>query len=355
MIDYFAEEEQRTNLYHATFQSYYCSGADATSDCTLVVGGCGRLPPGDDEVLVEMHASGICHTDILLTSVSQGGFGVAYPKVPGHGGAGIVRDVGKNVNVAAIGDPVLLSFHACLSCEQCKNGHPAYCNSFAQENYVGRGQLMSVRESGEGLWTRFFGQSSFAQYSVVSEASIINAKELLHHDHELELFAPLGCGFQTGMGAVQNIAMAGTAETVMIIGLGAVGMGALMTAKIRNCKAIIAVDRIQGRLELAKEFGASHILDTSDSSFSTLDEATRSLFAGGVSVVIETTGVPHLIEQGIQSTTARGKIVLVGVPPPDYNLGVRIVEHINTGRAILGCIEGDCVPQIVCSLLKRSL
>lgn len=143
-------------------------------------------------------------------------------------GAGIVRGIGKNVHVAAVGDPVLLSFHACFSCEQCKKGHPAYCNSFAQENYAGRGQLMSVRESGEGLWARFFGQSSFAHYSVVSEASIVNAKELLHDDNELELFAPLGCGFQTGMGAVQNIAMAGTAETVMIIGLGAVGMGALM-------------------------------------------------------------------------------------------------------------------------------
>lgn len=153
-------------------------------------------------------------------------FKVALAK---HGsGAGIVRGVGKNVHVVAVGDPVLLSYHACFSCEQCKSGHPAYCNSFAQENYVGRGQLMSARKSGEGLWTRFFGQSSFAHYSIVSEASIVNAKELLHHDHELELFAPLGCGFQTGMGAVQNIAMAGIAETVMIIGLGAVGMGALM-------------------------------------------------------------------------------------------------------------------------------
>ncbi|KAJ5903090.1 Alcohol dehydrogenase superfamily zinc-type [Penicillium tannophilum] len=286
-------------------------------------------PPGDGEVLVEMRASGICHTDIVLTSVPQGEFGVSYPKVPGHEGAGIVRGVGRNVHVAAVGDPVLLSFHACSSCEQCKNGHPAYCNSFAQENYAGRGQLMSVRESGEGLWTRFFGQSSFAHYSVVSEASIVNAKELVRHDHELELFAPLGCGFQTGMGAVQNIAMAGTAETVMIIGLGAVGMGALMTAKIRNCKAIIAVDRIKARLELAKELGASHILDTSDSSFTTLDKATRILFAEGVSVVIETTGVPGLIEQGIQSTTARGKVVLVGVPPSNYTLGVKVIEHIN--------------------------
>ncbi|KAJ5523162.1 Alcohol dehydrogenase superfamily zinc-type [Penicillium frequentans] len=303
-------------------------------------------PPGDGEVLVEMRASGICHTDIVLTSMPQvlnlvhiyppllGGYIFKVALAECGTGAGIVRDVGKNVHVVAVGDPVLLSFHACFSCEQCKNGHPAYCNSFAQENYAGRGQLMSVRESGEGLWARFFGQSSFAHYSVVSEASIVYAKELLHDDNELELFAPLGCGFQTGMGAVQNIAMAGTAETVMIIGLGAVGMGALMTAKIRNCKAIIAVDRVKARLELAKELGASHILDTSDSSFTTLDEATRILFAEGVSVVIETTGVPDLIEQGIQSTTARGKVVLVGVPPPNYTLGVKVIEHINVSLKV---------------------
>jgi Zn-dependent alcohol dehydrogenase len=143
-------------------------------------------------------------------------------------GAGIVRGVGKNVHAIAVGDPVLLSFHACSSCEQCKDGHPAYCDEFAQENYVGRERSMSVRKTGEGVWTRFFGQSSCAQYNIVSEASVVNAKDLLCHDRELELFAPLGCGFQTGMGAIQNIAVAGISDTVMIIGMGAVGMGALM-------------------------------------------------------------------------------------------------------------------------------
>lgn len=94
------------------------------------------------------------------------------------------------------------------------------------------------------------------------------------------------------------------------------------------------MDRVKARLELAKELGASHILDTSDSSFTTLDEATRILFAEGVSVVIETTGVPDLIEQGIQSTTARGKVVLVGVPPPNYTLGVKVIEHINVSLKV---------------------
>lgn len=101
------------------------------------------------------------------------------------------------------------------------------------------------------------------------------------------------------------------------------------TAKIHNCKAIIAVDRDQARLELAKTLGASHILNTSGPDFTTLNEAVRALFHNGVSVVIETTGVSFLIEQGLQSTHARGKMVLIGVPPLGYRLSVNVIEHIN--------------------------
>lgn len=139
-----------------------------------------------------------------------------------------MRSIGKSVEAVEVGDPVLLSFYCCSSCPQCEDGHPAYCEKFAHENYIGRTQLMSVRDGNEELSSRFFGQSSFAQLSVVDKACVTNAKDLLHHESELELFAPLGCGFQTGMGAIQNITKAGHADTVMIIGLGAVGMGALM-------------------------------------------------------------------------------------------------------------------------------
>ncbi|KAJ5356147.1 Alcohol dehydrogenase superfamily zinc-type [Penicillium concentricum] len=301
--------------------------------------------PGEGEILVEMRAVGICHTDLVLTSVPNGALGIEYPKVAGHEGAGIVRGVGKNVQSVEIGDPVLLSFYSCSSCQQCENSYPAYCKDFAQENYGGQ-KRMSVRDSGEELWARFFGQSSFAQYSVVSEASVINAKGLLEHDDELQLFSPLGCGFQTGMGVIQNTTNAGPGDTVLILGLGAVGMAALMTAKIRNCKTIIAVDRVKERLELAETLGATHTLDTSGPDFTTLDGAVKKLLPGGVSIVIETTGVPTLIEQGLQSTHARGRIVLIGVPPLGYRMSFDVTEQINMGRSIMGCIEGDSVPKI---------
>ena len=137
--------------------------------------------------------------------------------------------VGNNVTDIAPGDPVLLSYNSCSSCFQCQDSHPSYCESFTQRNYVGADDSTSL-VSGEKAWTRFFGQSSFAQYSVVGKASIVNAKDLIQDPSELKLFAPLGCGFMTGMGAIQNITATSSKDSVFVTGLGAVGMGAVMVS-----------------------------------------------------------------------------------------------------------------------------
>lgn len=126
---------------------------------------------------------------------------------------------------------VLLSFYSCFSCAQCKDLHPAYCEKFQIENYPGKQGSLKLRKTGEKLWTKFFGQSSFSHYSVVSEESVINVEKILRSDDELKLFAPLGCGFQTGMGVVQNITRAKSTDVIAILGMGAVGMGALMVDK----------------------------------------------------------------------------------------------------------------------------
>ncbi|KAJ5709718.1 NAD/NADP dependent alcohol dehydrogenase [Penicillium malachiteum] len=303
--------------------------------------------PGDDEVLVEMYAVGVCHTDIVLGSVPTGTVGVQYPKVLGHEGAGIARQVGKNVQSIEPGDPVLLSFNSCASCSQCLESHPGYCDTFAYRNYTGEQHSTNVRSNGEKIWAGFFGQSSFAQYSIVHKTSIVNAKDLIQDPSELKLFASLGCGFQTGMGAIQNITQAGPNDTVLITGLGAVGMGAIMTAVNSQCKSIIAVDRVQSRLSLAKELGAIHIIDTSEPNFTSLKESVHELILTGVTVAIDTTGVPEILEQCIQATRKRGKIVMIGVPPFGWDLKVPATEHLNSGRAIMGCIMGDCDSQKV--------
>ena len=143
-------------------------------------------------------------------------------------GAGIVRALGQNVKSVEVGDPVLLSYYSCSTCEPCQTAHPAYCDVFAKENYVGRQGGMKICKAGEEPWSKYFGQSSFARHSIVSEASVVNVKDMLRSEDELKLFAPLGCGFQTGMGAIFNTSNAGPDDVVMILGLGAVGMGALM-------------------------------------------------------------------------------------------------------------------------------
>ncbi|KAJ5813759.1 alcohol dehydrogenase [Penicillium pulvis] len=301
--------------------------------------------PGDDEILIEMYASGICHTDILLSSVPAGTLGVQYPKVVGHEGAGIARAVGKNVQSVSVGDPVLLSFSSCSACIQCQESHPAYCDTFAYRNYVGHDKSMSM-DPEKKIWSQFFGQSSFAKHSIVNKSSVVNAKDLINDLDELKLFAPLGCGFQTGMGVIQNITMAMPNDTVLVTGLGAVGMGSVLTAGIVECKTIIAVDRVKSRLDLAKQLGATYTIDTSEVGFTTLDEAVRKFVSTGVSIAIDTTGVPTIIEQCVQATRARGKMVIVGSPPMGWELKVRAGQHLNSGRAIMGCVLGDCNAQI---------
>ncbi|EAW12020.1 NAD(P)-dependent alcohol dehydrogenase [Aspergillus clavatus NRRL 1] len=298
--------------------------------------------PGNHEVLVDIIATGVCHTDLIFSAIPTGTLGTQYPRIVGHEGAGYVRSVGKNVTSVQIGDPVLLSFDSCRSCEQCVEGHPAYCHSFAVKNYVGQPGRVPLR-SGPTVARHFFGQSSFARTTVVSEATVVNAKDLIRSEDELKLFAPLGCSFQTGVGAITNICNASSSDSVMVMGVGGVGMAAIMAAKIRGCKAIIAVDRVPKRLELAQELGATNVVNTSGENFD-LASAVGSLVESGPSIVIDTTGSPSLIEEGFRITRRRGKFIFVGVPPLEWGLHVRASQHINTGVSLIGCIEGDSVP-----------
>ncbi|KAJ0425072.1 chaperonin 10-like protein [Aspergillus carlsbadensis] len=324
--------------------------------------------PGADEVLVEMVAAGVCHTDIVLSAVPEGSFGIRYPKVMGHEGSGYARKIGANVTGLEVGDPVLLSFYSCGECEQCAEQHPAYCHEFAGENYVGRrGAVTSAatpdtttsstgseRSDGkeEDIYSRFFGQSSFSRYSIVDKACVVNAKHLVNSEDELSLFAPLGCGFQTGMGAIENVARPTECDVVVVLGLGSVGLAALMTAQITPHKATIGIDRIASRLDLATTLGATHVINTSPDSV-ILHKAILSLYPNGVSVVIDTTGSPAMIEDGLKALRQRGKLILIGVPPMQYELGISAIKHMNAGRSIIGCIEGDCVPKEAVEKLIR--
>ena len=187
--------------------------------------------PEKGELLVDMVASGICHTDALIGGIPGGAAPIAfYPRVLGHEGSAIVREVGEGVTVAKAGDPVLLSYAFCDKCQLCKDGHHSHCPDFTELNFGDVCRCFGLKSKGgdTDIGGAFFGQSSFSSVSIVKECSVVNAKDLIKEKKDLQMFAPLGCGIQTGSGTVINAAKAGPNDVIVIMGLGGVGLAAVM-------------------------------------------------------------------------------------------------------------------------------
>ena len=270
-------------------------------------------PPKEHEVKVRMVATGICHTDLVTASMpSRPEHGLGFPKILGHEGAGIVEEVGPGTTVAKVGDPVLLSYNYCNDCDLCKVDQQPYCISFLPLNIIGETGHFEVKD-GQDAGGKYFGQSSFAGTSIVSERSVVNVKGLVKDNAELKWLAPLGCGLMTGSGAVINGTNAKTHDIVLVTGIGSVGLGAVMAAKIAGCREIIAVDRVAHRLETAKELGATKVLDASKVS-GDLAQAIRKLVDDQrISIVIETTAAVPVIQQCIGALGKHGRFIQLGV------------------------------------------
>ena len=277
--------------------------------------------PGPDEVVVRIIASGICHTDLVVCTVPHGVWG-DWPKVLGHEGAGYVEAVGDKVTSVAEGDPVLLSYTWCDDCSLCGQDLPTYCDNFNTEN-VHCAEKVFKDEGSVEIGGKFFGQSSFASRSIVDEKSVVNVKGLIKDENELKSFSPLGCGLMTGSGAVVNTAQAGPDDIVVVAGLGAVGLSAIMAAKIQGCKGIVAVDRIDSRLSIAKELGATHVFNTShldikDDEYASklAEELKKAVNDQKITFAFDTTGVLPLINAQIKALGKRGKLIQIGIPIP---------------------------------------
>lgn len=165
--------------------------------------------PRDDEVLVRIIASGLCHTDVALTLTPDGAPGFCpYPRVAGHEGAGTVEKVGRSITHTQRGDKVLLSFDYCGqdACRGCADETPGYCGQFHARNIFGVPDVYRTKEGGEAVGGLFFGQSSFSRLAVVKGTSVVNVEALVEDEDELRLFAPMGCGYQTGAAAVTELA-----------------------------------------------------------------------------------------------------------------------------------------------------
>lgn len=298
--------------------------------------------PGDDELLVRIIASGVCHTDIAISSLPEDTPGFQpYPKIMGHEGAGIVEQVGSKISKVKKGDKVLLSFDYCgkEDCRACEDETPGYCNEFHVKNLFNVPDVYQV-DGGKSAGGLFFGQSSFSSIALVKETSVVNVEQLVKDEEELKLFAPMGCGYQTGAAAVTELVDVGEKDVVVVFGLGGVGMSAIMVcsrfsyfgsllskllrlrgidrkqaANVRGAHTIIGVDRVQSRLTLAKDMGATHVIDTSDFKdlAADLPAAIREIVPKGANAVFDTTGVVPLIAGAVPALHAKGQIILIGI------------------------------------------
>ena len=287
-----------------------------------------------DEVRVRVAAAGICHTDL---GVAGGHLPFPLPGVLGHEGAGTVEEVGSAVTKVAPGDQVLLSYTSCGHCQNCRNGHPAYCDTWLPSNLIGGERTdgtSPISRDGIQLGGHFFGQSSFANHAIVDERSLVKVSA----DAPLDLLAPLGCGVMTGAGAVWNVLTPRPGATLLVTGAGAVGLSAVMAAKLTPATRIIVVDRVPQRLTLATELGAT---DTIDTTHQDLGEAVAKLTSGrGVDGVVETTGNAGVLGTAISSLASRGTAVIVGAPA----FGTQVPVDVNfmlSGRRVVGLTMGD--------------
>lgn len=290
--------------------------------------------PRAHEVLVRIVASGMCHTDLLPRS----DFTFSPPPIiTGHEGAGVVVATGSAVTSIAPGDHVVLSFDSCGECERCVAGEPAYCDTMTARNMSGRrfDQSSGVTDATQTeVASRWFGQSSFATYAIATERNAVRVDP----DLPLTKLGPLGCGMQTGAATVLLTLHVQRGESVVVFGVGAVGMASVMAAKVAGASNIIAVDVHDERLQLARDLGATHTINgISDDVGARILELT----SGGVRHAIDTTGVPQVMRTAIDCVKSGGACAFVAYPTEPFHFDPLQMA----GKKVLGVIQGGADPQ----------
>ncbi|HEY5855678.1 MAG TPA: NAD(P)-dependent alcohol dehydrogenase [Aldersonia sp.] len=295
--------------------------------------------PAPDEVVVEIAGVGICHTDV---AVRDGHLPFALPGVLGHEGSGTVVAVGGDVTSVAVGDKVAISYNSCGACSQCTSGAPAYCLRFMELNFGGaRGDGSSpLSSAGKALGSNFFGQSSLATHAVVRERNVVK----LPADAPVDIVGPLGCGIQTGAGAVLNSLDVAPGSSLVIAGGGTVGLAAVLAAVVREVEHILVVEPHETRRKLALDLGATHVIDPAGDPIS---EQIRAIVPEGVRYAIDTTAALPVLGQLLGALGARGSLGIVGVPAdPEAALPVALIPAVLQGLTVRGITEGDADPQV---------
>lgn len=294
--------------------------------------------PRSDEVLIRIVATGMCHTDMVARDQL---YTVPLPAVLGHEGAGAVERVGSNVKKLRPGDHVVLTYMWCGHCKPCLNGDLTYCANFYALNFGGAREDGSIatHDKRGSVHDHFFGQSSFGSYALAHERNVIKVPA----NAPLELLGPLGCGIQTGAGAVINALKVRPGSSFAAFGGGAVGLSAVMAARVAGATIIIAADVVPSRLALAKELGATHTVNSKEAD---PVEAVRQITGGGAEFTLESSGRPAVLRQAVDALAIRGTCGIVGAPALGTEASFDVNGVMTTGKTILGIIEGDSVPDL---------
>lgn len=292
--------------------------------------------PGPGEVLIKIAAAGICHSDL---SIIEGVRPRPLPMVIGHEAAGVVVAVGPYVDELAVGDHVVTVFvAACGHCVECSGGRPALCAPGAVAGTAGtllRGDRRLSR--GAQVLNHHSGISAFAEYAVVSTHSLVR----IDREVPLEHAALFGCAVLTGVGAATNSASITLGSTVAIVGMGGVGLAALLGALAAGASQVIAIDTNPEKLAMAKALGASHAFDATDPN---LVEAIRELTKGGVDVALEFAGAPAALETAWKVGKRGGEVVTAGLARPSATFSVPMVGLVAEERILRGSYMGSSVP-----------
>lgn len=289
--------------------------------------------PRSGEVLVRIVASGICHTDGITR---EGALPFPFPGVLGHEGAGIVEAVGDGVTSVQVGDHVVIGWPWCGECRNCLDGQRFFCANIGPLVFGGGrgdGSTALRRLDGSSISSHFFGQSSFASHSIAPARSLIVVPE----DTPIDLVGPLACGLMTGAGAVFNVVKPGPGSSIVVYGAGTVGLAGVMAARCSGATTIVAVDLHAARLELAKELGATEVVNAGETD---PVKAVHEICGGPADASLECTGAIPVVRQAADSVGMRGICVLIGGAPAKAEF---TLDHMSTlwGKTIRGTLGGD--------------
>jgi aryl-alcohol dehydrogenase len=293
--------------------------------------------PRANEVRVRVVASGVCHTDMVVRDQL---FPTPLPIILGHEGSGVVESVGSAVTTVAPGDHVVMTYMSCGLCLPCETGHPAHCSHMHPLNFGG-GRMDGTTSTcscvdDSPIHDHFFGQSSFSTHVIANERNVVKVSK----DAPLELLGPLGCGIQTGAGSVLKALNVEAGSSFAAFGAGAVGLAAVMAARVAGATTIIAVDVTESRLALARELGATHVINSREEN---PVERIQAITGSGVNYSLECSGRPEVLRQAIDAVTTLGTCGIVGATKMGTETSFNINDVMIPGKRIMGIVQGDVV------------